>query len=461
MSYSKMATDHQAHDYGQQFHYGDHHLNCSYNRCDQNFSSSLSLYKTSSLVQSLNNRACVMVAIGKFSKANDLLEIALTKHREMTALLKGASCTWSHRGQSPADNGCIDGDHDNDLTMMDAYDEFGYYDQSDYDTSESSFDDDYDDDQDMLQSTGSGSSIQCDQRNQRKNTTIPTPYSIPVSGPSTPSPSMEDRFLPVSAQIAGFSRLSSCPQVQTFPYSGQQVDRPPCKWLHHKIYSMPIVMDDCEWKEAPMDDRTFILIFNSALSNHMLGIQRLMRYQLFQGPQIFHHHHHRNAANDFIEMADFRTPFEVAKKLYKLGLEVFSGAPTTFVGVDRLCYPAVFNNLSHVCKVLDGYDSQDSYNYDMFLIKSIYWMIDSRQPISPNQQGLEVSHLYTNSIATAPSFARSSRNTQINYSTTANTINYTEKNPYDDADDEILEAFLENVFYLIGTSQSTAPAAAA
>jgi len=399
-----------------------------------------------------------MVAIGKFSRANHLLEFALTKQREMTALLNDSSCTRSYTNQR---TDYILGGDDDDEMMTDTFYEFGCHDESDYDTSESSFDygydnDDDDDDDEMY----IGNLIHCDQTNQRKNTFVTTPYSISENGPSTPSPCTKDRFLQVTPEPAGFSRLSSCPQVQTFPYSGQQVDRSPHEWIHHKIYSMPIVMDECEWKEAPMDDRTFVLIFNSALSNHLLGVHRLMRFHQLQCRQKLNHHHRR--MDDFTQMTDYRKPFEVAKMLYKLALEVFSGAPSTFVGVDRLCYPAVFNNLSHVCKVLDGYDSQNVYNYDKYLLKSIYWLIDSRQPIAPNQQGMEMPSLSISGSATSPSSPlSSSRSAQVNYYTANSTDRHSGNNSYDDADAEILDAFVENVFYLIGTSQSIAPAAAA
>merc|ERR1712176_555713 len=47
---------------------------------------------------------------------------------------------------------------------------------------------------------------------------------------------------------------------------------------HHQVYSLPIVMEESEWDTAPIQDKTFVLIFNTALCNHLWGMQLMQRY---------------------------------------------------------------------------------------------------------------------------------------------------------------------------------------
>lgn len=176
---------------------------------------------------------------------------------------------------------------------------------------------------------------------------------------------------------------------------------------------MPIVVDDTEWESASSDDRSFVLVFNSALSNHLLGMQLL--------PAI------GTKCN--------RGPFEIAKALYLLALETLwnTGNSSGFNGgqirsADKLCVPAIFNNLSHVSKILDGYDSEESSVYDSVLLKSVLWWIDGNFSV---------------------------------YAASSSSFNSSDLRRASDGDTEVIEAFLDTVFYLVGAPESTAPAAAA
>lgn len=167
-------------------------------------------------------------------------------------------------------------------------------------------------------------------------------------------------------------------------------------------------MDDSEWENASPDDRSFVLVFNSAITNHLWGMQLL------------------STVGTKCNMG----PFETAKALYALALETLWNTGNTLGGgrirsVDKLCVPAIFNNLSHASKVLEGYDSKEASIYDSVLVKSVFWWIDG------------------NSSA---------------YASSSNTSNLRRAS---DGEAEIIDAFLDTVFYLIGNPVCTTPAAAA
>jgi len=203
--------------------------------------------------------------------------------------------------------------------------------------------------------------------------------------------------------------------------------------MHHKVYALPIVMTPNEWNDAPLQDRSFVLIFNSAICNHLWGLELLRNVNSNNNLQ----QHQQQAA------LPFQRSFSIARMLYRLALENVSsshrGNPNNthqgIHGVDRLVYSAVFNNLSHVCKSLDGYQSEDAYRYDTFLLKSIYWYIDSS---SSNQNRNDHHH-------------HQQQQQQQQHSNEGG----------DEGDAEILDSFLENVFYLIGVPPQVLPAAVA
>ena len=137
--------------------------------------------------------------------------------------------------------------------------------------------------------------------------------------------------------------------------------------------------------------------------------------------------------------------------MYQLALE----NSVSFVnGVDKLCYVALFNNMSHLCKTLDGYHSKEAYIFDTLLLKAIFWWRDSNISSS-------------NAISTSTAIATSSvsgNNLAGNANFTSTSVVVSNANTstnYDDDDEEIIEAFLDNVFYLIGVAEDAVPAAAA
>ncbi len=315
------------------------------------------------MIQELNNKACVLVAMGNYAKANQLLGMALESH-------KGAV-----EGNSNFDELHID---DND-------DEMSYSAPTMYDD-EYEYDDDDDDDMDTSSNDTFDYYYDCP-RDQDQRSTGPSP------GPISSSMTSE----------LSTTKMTSCSHIYTMPCAGMAATR-----NYHKVYSSPIVMDDSEWENASPDDRSFVLVFNSAITNHLWGMQLL------------------STIGTKCNMG----PFETAKALYALALETLWNTGNTLSGgrirsVDKLCVPAIFNNLSHASKVLEGYDSKEASIYDSVLVKSVFWWIDG------------------NSSA---------------YSSSSNTSNLRRAS---DGEAEIIDSFLDTVFYLIGNPVCTAPAAAA
>lgn len=233
-------------------------------------------------------------------------------------------------------------------------------------------------------------------------------------------------------------RISSFSQLKTPSYCGQGVDRPSNKWMHHQIYCMPIVMNPTEWEMTPTEMRSFVLIFNSALCNHLQGMELISQHQ----PD-----------------PDIEASFRIAKVLYELALKALADAHSMGMSglplrrFERLCCPSIFNNLSHVCKTLQGENSHEALYYDTSLLKAVYWVIDSS---CPNNEMISNESSPAPLASTSDFIATSNGVVDAgNSSNGSNTIHYSG----DEA--EIIDAFLENVFYLIGASDSMVPAAAA
>ena len=314
------------------------------------------------MIQELNNKACALLTIGDFTEANQLLGLALEKHK---SAVEGSR----HFNESAFDE-------DESSSSPDMYDSEYEYGDDDMDTSSNDTFDHY---------------FDCP-RDQEQGSNTSFPSSVP--------------------EVAT-SKMTTCTQVCNTPCAGQQDSRSFTNHCYHKVYSMPIVVDDTEWESASSDDRSFVLVFNSALSNHLLGMQLL--------PAI------GTKCN--------RGPFEIAKALYLLALETLwnTGNSSGFNGgqirsADKLCVPAIFNNLSHVSKILDGYDSEESSVYDSVLLKSVLWWIDGNFSV---------------------------------YAASSSSFNSSDLRRASDGDTEVIEAFLDTVFYLVGAPESTAPAAAA
>merc|ERR1712238_378914 len=89
--------------------------------------------------------------------------------------------------------------------------------------------------------------------------------------------------------------------------------------------------------------------------------------------------------------------FHIAKNLYRLALDNI----LSFVnGVDQLCYVAMFNNMSHVLKTLQGYNSQEVYHFDMLLFKAINWWKETHSSSFMGNESSNNTHSYYTSTNT-------------------------------------------------------------
>jgi len=328
------------------------------------------------MVQELNNKACIHVVMGDFSKANHLLSLALEKHKRV-----------------------VEDCHDIDELDLHEYDTATYLDESNLSSSAlEGYDNEYED-YDM----DSSSSSRCDSFDQEQGVIHSIPSTLVIGADTS---------------VSGISKMTRCSHMRNVSYAGQQDYKShlrvdclgrPSNNNYHTVYSLPIVVDDKGWEKSSPEDRSFVLVFNSALSNHLWGMELL----LYKG------------------LDCYKGLFETAKALYLFALETLCHAGRTCTwgwirSVDKLCVPAIFNNLSHVSKVLRSCTSQFSSSYDKVLLKSVFWWIDGN------------SSVYASFSTHASDLRRAS-----------------------DGDAEIVDAFLETVFHLIGAPESTIPAASA
>merc|ERR1712028_245580 len=116
----------------------------------------------------------------------------------------------------------------------------------------------------------------------------------------------------------------------------------------------------------------------------------------------------------------------VAKLLYKLALE---NSVSFANGVGKMCYVALYNNLSHVIKTVEGYESAEANWCDDMLLKAIFWWRDSTRDSSSNS---------------------TTTTTTTNTTTTSNGYHQFATDMYLDDDAEVIDAFLDNVFYRVG-----------
>lgn len=204
----------------------------------------------------------------------------------------------------------------------------------------------------------------------------------------------------------------------------------------HQVYSLPIVMEETEWETAPVQDKSFVLIFNTALCNHLWGMQLMQQY--LEATANTHNNNNTNHTSSVPSAAmaqHCRETLTVSKLLYKLALE---NSVSFANGVDKMCYVALYNNLSHVCKTLEGYESMEAQWCDDMLLKAIFWWRDSTQQ---HHNG--------------------SNNNSNNSNHNSNHNHNSSTGMYLDDDVEIMDAFFDNVYYRIGVPEDIAPAAAA
>jgi hypothetical protein len=373
----------------------------------------------------MNNRGCVNVTMGNYPEANRLFELAMSKHMaisESNPSSCSSDCTNSVNGSMRCvnhnnnnfDDISIDSDIDieDDDKILDTVDDMEYDDLDDFKNHESL--------------------ISIDETSTSRNS---------ATGASAAIGSASLDFFSLRAFAADhhcIQRTTTSSTIPISPFCGQQ--HHPSRNMNngnttnrrrnsgdnefHEVYCLPIVMDDAEWDCASLDDKTFVLIFNTAICNHLWGMS-------------FQQHEHRQANEEREMDQQSQTAFLVAEKLYCLALNsairvgrTISQSPHRSASIDyQFCLVAVLNNRSHVSKTLEGASSQEASHIDQMLLKAIFWWRDAQEQ--------RRSSLASNNLDSNHSYG------------------------YDNADAEVIDLFLENVFYLIGISHSLVPAAAA
>lgn len=352
-------------------------------------------------VQQFSNRGCVNLAMGNFAEANSLFESAIKRHQEITEHVSSPSTPCSHS--------CYN--------SLNATSRCASHENSKIDEGSETFDFDTEDDNDASESSEDMETDNDDWRYHESSMPVDELSTSRYSGIVTTSS---------SARKPRIRRMTASSNVRTSVYCGQQHIESRTRRIHgrtvsskasdsqyREVYCLPLVMEDLEWESISLDDRTFVLIFNSAMCNHLWGMH-FEEQEHRQGNR----KHNRQSVRAFV----------VADTLYRLALSnavsgdrrncANDGSRTQF----QLCLLAVLNNLCHISYSLSGPTSCEALHFDRTLLKAIFWYRDTkehrRNPLSDHSD-------------------------------------------YEGDDDEIVGQFLDYVFYLIGTAESLLPAAAA
>lgn len=404
-------------------------------------------------VLDLNNRACVLVlSNSEYSEAIKLYDTALMIHKEQTeeesennaffepysspssstTSSSSTPCNAAHQNNNTnnyhegLDYSCHSSEHD------------------DHDFSETEFDDDFGD-------------MDWDGKDETDihHSSIHSQYDIEsaTSWSSPPTPTTATQLA-----RAKIPRMTTASRLRTLNYCGQQEYHEGHglkghHHFHHQVYSLPIVMEESEWDMAPVQDKTFVLIFNTALCNHLWGMQLMQQYIAATTSTTMGNSNAHEAVASLAEHC--RETLTIAKLLYKLALE---NSVSFANGVDKMCYVALYNNLSHVLKTLEGYDSAEAQWCDDMLLKAIFWWRDSNQHHQNNSSSnSNNSSSYNNQRSSSNNNSTSTTTT----STESNNNISSSSDLYLDDDSKIIDAFFENIFYRIGVSDNIVPAAAA
>jgi len=335
-------------------------------------------------IQDINNQACVHIAFGNYSKANLLLTWALRKHAERNC-------------DNEFDECC-----DDDFSMLDV------------DTDVDEGDNDHDDNDYMINTNNDtindpGSKGSSSNNNQQRHR-LHEQETIHI-------PSCDEPYHDTAAKNP-LRRMTTNSHLRTIPYCGQHQRQQDD--YNHQVYCLPMAMSEAEWNMSSSVDHSFVLIFNMALCYHLWGMDLIAsserRRQQEQQQQ-------RWGNNDrYYEQQEHmfaQQLFQEAKKMYLLAA---GGHHGDLHVLDKFCYPAIFNNMSHVCKSLDGYNSYEAYRYDTLLLRSVRLLIDSA-------------------------------------ANTTSTPTSSSANNYYENDSDIIDSFMENVFYLHGAPETAASAA--
>lgn len=366
--------------------------------------------------------------MGKFAEANSLFELALFRHKtlaESTAVATASSNPTSLEMETRADE-LKPQTHDN-ATQCDAQYDEGYDDLSL---------DSYYRDMDEIEDEDDG----CPRVGFLETPVILSSQSdrnigpLHVISPALPRQNQRIRRMTTSSvlHIAPFCGQYQCCVDQENTKSTAEEE---AQNHHHEVYCLPIVMDDAEWVLASIEDKTFILIFNTAICNHLWGMNIQMEYS-------YPHHHHQHQHQQEHSM---KRALLVANSLYRWGLDIASrvgnpchyGSSRDMVIIDChlcICIVVILNNTSHVLKTLEGPHSAEGHMFDQLLLKAIFWWRDSQE--QRHRQGSSLQQ-------------DDPRGHSSNYDV------------YEEDEEEIIDSFLDNVFYLIGLPNQIAPAAAA
>lgn len=195
-----------------------------------------------------------------------------------------------------------------------------------------------------------------------------------VDAASIKSDNIQSHSYPTQTHIP---HMSSNSQVKTNPYAGQEdfnntSMQSSDTWRYQQVYSLPVLMNDSEWKDASFDNRSLALIFNSAVSYHLWGMRLLSEPTITSDST--------NSSPRCMEY-DPLYLFQKSKTLYRLA---FHYIKQQIKGVDPICIPALFNNLSHVCKTLEGPYSNEAYFCDVSLLKSVCWRMHAASVDDPS-----------------------------------------------------------------------------
>jgi len=282
-----------------------------------------------------------------------------------------------------------------------------------------------------------------------------------------------------TSRLRGFSY---CGQQRYHETGGRNGDQHQQQQRNHQVYCRPIVVDKFVWETAPSKDKSFVLIFNTALCNHLWGMRLMEECALLSAtirttaeaaavasaaPRGQPHHHNYEQAASAAALSDLTghcyETFSVAKILYRLALE---NSVSFSHGVDKLSYVALYNNLSHLCKSLEGCEtagdsssSEEALWCDEMLLKAVFWWRDSKATTTTatsNNNSISNSNYHQALAHHGGRLGNSSSNSNNNFTGTE------ARHCHNDEDDEeIIDAFLDNVFYRIGVTEKIAPAAAA
>eukprot|EP00536_Pseudo-nitzschia_multiseries_P009285 jgi/Psemu1/22809/gm1.22809_g len=413
-------------------------------------------------VQELNNRGCVHVTLGNYLEANRLFESALFRHKTVAGSMETShndnrphlDCNSNSRnleyeyGYDEEDE--YEDEYEEDDISLDSNDS-DVYRNEDYDDFMMMTEEEYNDCGGSLFSSPSSSQQQQQQQQQVLVPVIET-QSLQGFAPIGSTSSVSKMHY----QNRRIRRMTSSSLLPTFSFCGQdqchrqrQCQRQ-CQCHHnkhdhankqghrhhhhHEIYCLPIVMDEAEWMLASVEDKTFVLIFNTAVCNHLWGMhgQQQQQQQQQEKPRM---------------SVQSERAYLVADKLYRLALD-------NAVGIDyRLCIVAILNNLSHVSKTLDGPHSREGFKLDRSLLRAIFWLRDSKT----QQQ----RHGYYGGGPPAAAAFPAQQQQQQQQQQLLLLPGQQQNDIYEEDDDEIIDLFLDNVFYLIGAPEQSAPAAAA